>query len=58
MTFQTRWCPRMFRDIPYVGSRTEPHWCVDCAWILFRRWARRKLKPQPSAPAERGGGDK
>ena len=38
MTFQTRWCPRMFREIPYVGCG-----CVDCRLIHAWRWMRRRI---------------
>jgi len=39
MTYQTRWCPRMFREIPFVGKNQQErrHRCVDCQWILLRR---------------------
>lgn len=33
MTFHTRYCPRMFREIPFVGCR-----CIDCR--VIRGWRR------------------
>jgi hypothetical protein len=47
MTYKTRFCPRMFRDVPAVGRWTEggkPHWCIDCwamlTWRKVQRWWR------------------
>ncbi len=35
MTYKTRFCPRMFRDVPYHGCN-----CVDCWAIYIWRWFR------------------
>lgn len=42
MTYRTRFCPRTFRDTPYVGydDRRRQHWCPDCCWIRVRRRVR------------------
>ena len=44
MLYKTRFCPRMFRDVPFVGHVGEfvderrRHWCIDC-WLIQRRRA-------------------
>lgn len=48
LTYRTRFCPRMFHDVPFVGCR-----CLDCARIRFLRRLRARLRPSRPSPVRR-----
>jgi len=41
VTYKTRWCPRMYPDVPYMYSKHKNCRCIDCWRIRLYRQIRR-----------------